>query len=64
MEISCDKFKDVLNNMSNLNRKKNDLKPFLWGFRDYFMMRYSRIEDEVKICEIFFFWLILIESVD
>ena len=33
--------------MSNLGRKKNDLKPFLWGFRDYFMMRYPRIEDEV-----------------
>lgn len=35
-----------LNNMNNLEKKKNYLKNFFWGFRDYFMMRFHHIEDE------------------
>lgn len=48
IELTCEKLKEVLNNLSNLNRKKNDLKAFLWGFRDYFMKKYLTIDDEVS----------------
>jgi hypothetical protein len=35
-----------LNNVNNLGKKKNDMRSFFWGFRDYFMVKFYQIEDE------------------
>ena len=35
-----------LNNINNLGKKKNDLRSFFWGFRDFFMIKFHHIEDE------------------
>jgi len=37
---------NCLNNINNLGKKKNDLKSFFWGFREYFLIRFPHIEDE------------------
>ena len=36
----------MVNNITNLAKKRSELSPFLWGFRDYFRMRFYQIEDE------------------
>jgi len=38
-----------MNNITNLSKKKVELSSFLWGFRDFFMMRFYKIEDEVVL---------------